>query len=196
MISIGKKNLAIAGVIWGISLIVFALVYMFVLKPQNEQLDRFGEEVKVLQDDVNRVRIAASESAKENLKKEIDDLKTQLGGFVVKTKDDIQRLASIEIYNLSRDIGLDAFHIDPWNGVEVPAFSECKYVYGKTMSVGFNSTYTELGKFINMLERYKTVIFVDNFSINRASDEKAKHKVEMNLVVLVEKTPADKDKKG
>jgi hypothetical protein len=186
MISIGRKNLIIAGLVWGICLVVFVPLYLFVLKAQEEQLTSLDNEVKGLQNDSDQARIAASVSARENLKNDIENLKTRLGSYVIDSND-IQDLASVEIFNMAKSIGLEEFHIDPWKGVDVAAFSNCKYVFGQTMIVSFNANFTEFARFINMLERYKTTIFVDSFSINRSSDENAKHKVNMNLAVLVAK---------
>lgn len=187
MISISRNNLKIAGIIWGISLIILVPVYLLVLKPQEDKKIKLENEVQALQDSIIKSGIVTSDSAIESLKQEVEDIKGQLDEFVVKTKDDIQNLASIEIYNISKELGLEGFHIDPWNGVEVAAFNDCKYVSGQTMIVGFGASYTEFAKFINMLERYKTVIFVDSFSITKSTDEKKKNQVQMNLAVLVEK---------
>ena len=45
MSSISGRNLKIAGLVWGISLTVFALVYLFVLKPQKAELVRLQTEL-------------------------------------------------------------------------------------------------------------------------------------------------------
>jgi hypothetical protein len=186
MILVDRKNLIIAGLVWGVSLVVFIPAYLFVIKNQEEQLTSLKNEIILLQVDSDQARIATSDSAKENLNKEIENLKMKLGNFVIDANN-IQDLASIDIINMARNIGLEEFHIDPWKGVDVAAFNDCKYVFGQTMIVSFSSSFTGFAKFINMLERYKTTIFVDSFSITRSSDEKAKHKINMNLAVLIAK---------
>lgn len=196
MILISRKNLIIAGLVWGISLAVFLLVYVFVLKPQKAELMRIDAKLKEKEKEANDSQGMTAESKLQNLRKQIEEFNAQLGEFVIKSKDEIQTLASLEIYNMSQEIGLDAFHIDPWSGVEVAAFSECKQVFGQTMIVGFNAGFPEFAKFINMLERYKTVIFIDSFSITRSTDESGKHKVDMNLAVLVEKPASTKGNKS
>lgn len=194
MISLSRKNLIIAGLIWGIGLIVCIPVYMFVLKPQEGQMAGLAQDVNNLQIEVNRIKIAASKTARENLKKENDDLKVRLGDFVIDSNA-IQSLAT-EIINISKNIGLEEFHIDPWSGVTVAAFSDCKYVLGQTIIVSFNAGFPEFAKFINMLERHKVTVFIDSFSVTRGSDEKAKHKVSINLAVLVAKQTPVKGARG
>ena len=194
MISISKNNIKTAGVVWGISLLILAPIYMYVLRPQKEQVAKLNSDIEELQNRVSEIKIAASDSARESLKKEVGDLKGQLDEFVVKNKDDIQNLASIEIYNIAKELGLDSFRIDPWNGVEVAAFNDCKYILGQTMIVGFNSDFNDFAKFVNRLERYKKAIFIDSFSITRSYEETKKPKIEINLAVLLEKTAPVKGK--
>jgi hypothetical protein len=174
--------------IWGISLIFIIPAFVFLLRPQMRKVDNFRQENDRLTKEALAVKFEAEESTRQGLQKQIDEMKLELSRFVVKSKDDIQRLASLEIDdNMSNQIGLDEFRIDPLSGGEIRTFKDCKYVYGQTMKVTFNATYPQFAKFINMLERYESVIFIDTFSITKEKAEESKHKVEMNLVVLVEK---------
>jgi Tfp pilus assembly protein PilO len=193
---ISGKYLKTAIAIWGISIAVFVLVFMLVLKPQMAKRDSLGREYKDVKSTADTAKVEAEDSARQELQKQIDDMKAQLSRFVLSSKDNIQTLASIEIYNMSKEIGLDAFNIDPWSAGEVSAFSECKFVFGQSIKVSFNATFREFAKFLNMLERYKSVIFIDTFSITSVNKENEKHKVEMNLAVLVEKPVAVKGARG
>lgn len=183
MISINRRNLKIAGVIWGISLIVFVLGYLLVLKPQKSKLDdlTMRQNTEPINYDLK----------KKQLDEQIDNIKVQLGNFVINSEN-IQDLASTEIFNLAKDTNLDAFLIKPWRNKEVPAFKKKKYVYGQFIEVSFNATFREFAKFLNKLEMHEPFIFIDSFSIIRSVGENEKHKVEMNLAVLVEKQIAAK----
>jgi Tfp pilus assembly protein PilO len=186
----GIKYLKPAAVVWVICLAIFIPAYMFVLKPQAVQFDSLTRDCN---DCKRKAEVAWLESQGSTLlavQKRIDEMKLQLDRFVVPSKEDIQSLASLEIYNMSKEIGLDAFHIDPWSGGDISAFSECKYVSGQPMKVTFEASFQQFAKFINMLESYKSVIFIDSFSITRSRNDNAKHKVDMNIAVLVaKKTP-------
>ena len=196
MSSIIGKYLKITLVVWGISLIFSVPAFWFLLRPQMKKIEVYKHDYNELKNQAFTATLEAEESTMRALQKQFDEVKTKYGMFVVHSKDDIQNLASLEIYNMSREIGLDSFHIDPWSTREIAAFSDCKYVFGQPMKVTFNASFPEFAKFLNMLERYKLVIFVDTFSITRENPEDIKHKVEMNLAVLVEKPVAVKDIKS
>ncbi len=183
----GVKYLKTAAVVWGVCIAVFVPAYSFVLKPQAAGLDSKTREYNEIKSQADTARFEAEGSTLLAAQKRIDEMKSQLDRFVVSSKENIQSLASLEIYNMSKEIGLDAFHIDPWSGGDIPAFSECKYVTGQPMKVTFEASFQQFAKFLNMLESYKSVIFIDSFSITRSRDNNAKHKVDMNLAVLVVK---------
>jgi Tfp pilus assembly protein PilO len=197
MSSISGKYGKTAVAVWGMCLAVFVLAFFLVIKPQMTTMASLEREYKEVKSIAETARIQAQDTTKQELQKQIDQMKTQLSRFVVASKDDIQTLASMEI-DMSKKMELDAFNIDPWSAGEISAFSECKYVFGQSMKVSFNGSFQQFAKFLNMLERYKSVIFIDTFSITRAQeqDKEAKNKVEMNLAVLVEKQPAAKGKQG
>jgi hypothetical protein len=182
MFSINRKNLKIAGTIWGIGLTVFVLGYLFIIKPQNSKLDELTNKLQ-------KINPESFEAKKKQLKEQIDSVKVQLDGFAIESED-VQDLASIEIFNLAKENNLDAFLIKPWRDREVAAFKRSKYVYGQFIEVSFNATFSEFAKFLNKLERNKSVIFVDSFSITRAKGDNLKHKVDMCLAVLVKKEAA------
>jgi len=184
---ISKKNLVLAGIVWGISLAIFVPAYMFILKKQVSDLENIDKSIAGLVSDINDAKTISSEDMIDRYRAQLEETKAQFNGFVVPSKDNIQTLASIEIDKMSHEIGLEAFHIDPWSSSEVVTFSECKYVFGQPMQVTFKATFNEFARFLNMLERYKTVIFIDNFSITRSTNDEEKHQVRMDLAVLVEK---------
>ena len=184
---ISKNNLILAGLVWGICLAVFVPAYFFVIQKQYSDLGNIESSIKELREELNRAKIISSEKEMDKYRNQVEEIKNVYNGFVIPSKDDIQELASIEIDRISREIGLEAFRIDPWSSNEIAAFSECKYVFGQPMEVTFNSTFNEFAKFINMLERYKSVIFIEKFSITRSKDKNTKHQVRMDLGVLVQK---------
>ncbi|MBN2589349.1 MAG: hypothetical protein JXA96_05780 [Sedimentisphaerales bacterium] len=188
MISISRNNLQIAGVIWGISVVVFASIYMFILKPQKLDMDNYAVKQQ-------KIDTTDFELQKKQLREQIDSIKVNLDDFVIGS-DYVQDLASVEIFNLAKDNNLDSFLIRPWRDKEVPAFKNNKYVYGQFIQVSFNATFNEFAQFLNKLERHEPYIFIDSFSIKRSTDGNKKHEVDMDLAILVEKNKTSKGAKG
>lgn len=187
---ISKKNLVNAGVVWGISLAVLIPVYLFVIQRQFDDFENIEKKCEQLTREVNDAMSLSSEEAKNKFNEQLNAMKNRYNGFVIPSKDSLQALASLEIDRISYEIGLEEFHIDPWISREVAAFSECKYLFGQPMEITFNANFNEFAKFLNKLEGYKSVIFIDTFSITRSKEKDKKHQVKMNLEVLVQKQSA------
>ncbi len=187
---ISRKNLVNAGVVWSISLAVLIPVYLLVIQRQFDDFENIEATCEQLARDVNEARLLSSEDAINKFRAQIEEMKNTYGGFVIPSKDNIQSLASLEIDRIAQEIGLEEFHIDPWISREVAAFSECKYLFGQPMEITFNANFNEFAKFLNKLEGYKSVIFIDTFSITRSIEKDKKHQVKMNLEVLVQKQSA------
>lgn len=187
---ISKKNLVNAGVVWGISLAVLIPVYLFVIQRQFDDFENIEKKCEQLTREVNDAMSLSSEEAKNKFNEQLNAMKNSYSGFVIPSKDSLQALASLEIDRISYEIGLEEFHIDPWISREVAAFSECKYLFGQPMEITFNANFNEFAKFLNKLEGYKSVIFIDTFSITRSKEKDKKHQVKMNLEVLVQKQSA------
>jgi hypothetical protein len=186
-----RKYIKTAAIFWGICLVVLVPVYLLALKPQMTRMETLQRQYQEKEIEAERIRADALESTRQELQKKIESLKAEFDRFVVPSKDAIQTLASIEIDKMCKDNGLDAY-IDPWNSGEVQAFNECKYVQGQFIKVTFSASFNDFAKFLNSLERYKSVIFVDNFSISRPQEKEAKGNVEMNLAVLVARQASQK----
>jgi hypothetical protein len=65
------------------------------------------------------------------------------------------------------------------------AINECRYILEGRMQIKFKSSFSQFAKFINLLERYKPVIFVDTFKIKLATNVNEGHQVEMVLTFFV-----------
>lgn len=191
MSSMSRKYIKTASMFWGLCLVVLAAMYLLTLKPQMEKMNKLRRQYKDKTIQAERFRVDAEESTIQEMQKEIDSLKDDYERFVVPSRDVIQTLALIEIDKMCKDIGLDAF-IDPWNNGEVQAFNDCKYVHGQFIKVTCNANFPDFARFLNRLERYKSVIFIDSFSISRPQEKETKGNVEMNLVVLVAKPALQK----
>lgn len=187
---ISRKNLVNAGVVWSISLAVLIPVYWFVIQRQFNDFENIGKTCEQLTRDVNEAMFLSSEDAMNKFRDQVEAMKNRYSGFVIPSKDNIQTLASLEIDRISHELGLEEFHIDPWSSREVAAFSECKYLFGQPIEITFNATFNEFAKFLNKLEGYKSVIFIDTFSITRSKEKDKKHQVKMYLEVLVQKQSA------
>lgn len=197
MKSIDGKYLKGAAVIWGICFIFFVLVFMFVLRPQSKRLTVIETEANQKKLEVDAAREAAEEKTREKLNEQIENLRAQLGNFVIDSED-IQDVGG-QIRNIFVNVGLNltlnSFSMDLQSSRSIGTFSDCKYVYGHPISVNFTASFNQFATFLNDLEKNKSVIFIDTFSINK-SDKGSSHKVNMQLAVLVKRAEQIKESEG
>jgi Tfp pilus assembly protein PilO len=172
---------------------VLLLAYVLVLRPQSKRLSRIEIQVVEKKNEENAAREAANEKTREKLNEQIKNLKEQLSNFIIKPGE-IQNVAS-KIQKIAEDTQLTSIKINPSSGKPISVFDDCQYVSGHPITVNFAASFSKFATFINELERHKSVIFIDTFSINK-SDEDSNHKVEMQLSVLVEKQEQIKESKG
>ena len=177
-------------------LAVFIPAYLLIINKQFNELHDLDNNINSLIEAKSQAASISSEEIIDKYRAQTEEVRSQFRKFVIPSKDNIQTLASIEIDKISHEIGLEEFHIDPWSSSEIAAFGECKYLFGQPMEVSFKATFNEFAKFLNMLERYKTVIFIDTFSITRSTGEDVKHQVRMALAVLVERPSSSAESSG
>lgn len=172
---------------------VLLLAYILVLRPQSIRLSQIESQVVAKKNEENTAREAANEKTRATLNEQIKNLKEQLNNFVI-NPGEIQNVAS-KIQQIAEDTQLSSIKINPSSGKPISAFDDCKYVSGHPISVDFVASFNKFATFLNKLERHKSVIFIDTFSISK-TEEDSKHKVEMQLSILVEKQDKVQESKG
>ena len=188
-----SKYLKTAGIVWILCFAGFAAIYFLVILPQSKQIERLKIDHEQWQQKADYVKHGTQESTIEQIQEQIEDFQNKLSDFTVSSEDDIQTLAYVEIYNISKEMGLEINIDDPSTKGKVAAFNDCKYIYGQPIEVRFNASFQEFAVFLNLLERHKTVIFIDNFSISK-TEQANKHSVKMQLAVLVQNEALSADK--
>ncbi len=178
------KYIKAAVFVWSGCFIVFLLVFMTVLSPLKKRRTLIETEYTKIKANADDAKLAAQEQTKIWLNERIENLNKSLGDFVIRPGS-ISNL-TYEISGISNEIGLNTFQVSP-TGQSVTALDNCKYVSGQLYQVGFTASFNQFAAFLNALERYRPVIFVDTFSIARSRQGDTDHKVGMQLAVLVAK---------
>ncbi len=184
------KYIKLAALVWSGCFVVFLLVYILVLFPLNRRRTYIETEFRKVKTNADAAMLASQEQTKIRLNEQIKELKENLGNFVIEPGNTSN--LTYQISGISNNIGLNAFQVTP-SGQDITTFDNCKYISGQLYHVGFTASFNQFAEFLNALERYKPVIFIDTFSITRSRDGKTNHIVDMQLAILVAKN--DKAKK-
>ena len=187
------KYIKLAALIWSCCFIVFLLVFLLVLSPLNRHRTQVESEFKKVKSDADSALLASEEETKIRLNEQIQDLNDTLGNFVIESENTSNLI--YQISGISNEIELKAFQITP-TGQNISTFDNCKYISGQLYHVGFTASFNQFATFLNALERYRPVIFIDTFSITRSRQGENSHTVDMQLAILVLKNEKAKKAKG
>ena len=180
-----RKYLKMGVFVWAGCFIVFLLFYLLVLVPQ-EKLRASVEERFV---ETKRIADAAREAAKEErkieLSNQVENLDKRLKGFVTEQEETAN--LTFDISQISSDIKLRSFSITATGSEGIIEIDNCDYIFAKHIDITFVSSFNQFASFLNALERWRPVIFIDTFSIKRSRQSASGHEVGMKLAVLVGK---------
>ena len=123
---------------------------------------------------------------KEQLRNEIKELQDELGNFVIDFDDSAN--LTFDISQIANKKKVRSFSIktkDSRGGSKLP---DCEQLNEDDIEIRFTTNnFTQFATFLNALERHQPVIFVDKFTMGRASQSDEGHKVSMSLSVFVKK---------
>jgi Tfp pilus assembly protein PilO len=179
---LSKKTVIAIAVIVAATVCVAACGWVVLLGSQRKAIADIDELIVQKQDEV----ISANDNN--------DDAET---AFIAKMSLGHQKLAG---YVLTRqeasDLGVDINRIAQKTGVhEFSSTNRMKSAYGKInecehivegrIQLEFKSSFSQFAEFVNRLERFEPVIFVDDFEIKRSTANDNKHDVSLVVAFFV-----------
>jgi len=188
MKDIFKKYFTAVALIWICCFVVLFIVYILALSPQRKSQVRIEQdllETRLLYESIHQ---ATTTQAKSKLISQIEQLRNNLGDFVI----DYENLANLtfDISRMATEQKLASFSIKTRNDFSGAASSGDKHLRQDRIELQFAAGFNQFARFLSALERHRPVVFVDDFSITRSSRGHGRHQVSMNLGVFVKKSPA------
>jgi hypothetical protein len=180
-----KKYLTTMGIVWGISLVVFAIASYFIINPQMKIKSKLFKEVAEKKAQLDLAYNASLEENKKKLAAEVETLRTKLGDYV----SDYENFAN-QTFSISRIAGdkqVTAFTVKTPEMDKQQDQIKAKSLQENKMEISFTSDFLQFANFINTLERHQPVVFVDRFKIQRGDQGGPSNKVDMSLSFFVRK---------
>jgi len=187
---IHRKSLMILVLLWGGALIVFAAIHMFLMLPQRKESALLGEKLMQKQLMYDSSRAAASEWARGILTQKVKELTGELDGFVAEV-DDLDGIW-FSASRIADEIGVDAFQS---RGIDSESYSlipNCYDIGTASVEVSFAGSFRKFARFVNQLERYEPVVFINDFTIARSRKEDSPPETKLILSVFVRVPEEDK----
>ena len=179
------KHFKTMGLIWAGCLVLFLLANTLVLAPQRRNKKNIEKQLTDKNQIYNSTLGATQKKSKIQLNEQIEDLRDRLRDFVTDS-DDLANLI-FDISQIANEKKVNSFSIKARNrpgGSEIP---NCDHICENHIDISFTSGFNQFAAFLNALERYGPVIFVDKFTITRAENDSSGHQVRMSLAVFVRK---------
>jgi len=185
-----KKFLIIWVLAWGTSLLLLAVIHLFLVTPQKEELKILRGELVEKEQQYSHSEIADSAGTRTQLNKEATQLSKDLAEYVVE-RDDLSKV-TFGVKKIASEIGLRKFQSSLIGGSFYTPVDNCYRIGSMSVRLNFNSTFSEFAGFTNTLERHKPIIFIEDFSIEQPSGNETELQVSMVFSAFV-RIPFTKD---
>ena len=183
-----KKLLAVLVLLWGGSVIVLLSIHMFLMMPQRKESQLLEKQLMEKRLKYDTSKAADSGEARARLAQEVGVLTAELEKFAadVEDLDDL----SFSISKIAAEIGVDVFQS---KGVDSETYSlipNCYSIGRVSTEINFGGSFNKFARFVNRLERYKPVVFIDEFTINQPRRQGSGPVMRLFLSVFV-RVPAE-----
>ncbi len=190
MNSVYGKYLTKMAAIWAGCFVLFLITHMLVLAPQKNTKQELEQKLR----EKKRIHNLAIEMAKKEnrikLNEELEDLREKLNAVAV----DFENATNLtfDISRIANEEKVSSFSIESGRVVgRNDKKSRNKHILESNYDVSFLANdFNQFAALLNALERHKPAIFVDTFTIRRSGrggGDDSKHRVKMDLTVLIKK---------
>ncbi|MEN6426408.1 MAG: hypothetical protein ABFE13_13690 [Phycisphaerales bacterium] len=180
-----SKYLLIMAAVWVPCLSLAVASYVLVLRPQLDCRHDLEAKVVLAKEYYARALEAAKPELQARLTGQVERLRGRIEDFLVHIEDAPQ--LAFAIGNMAQETRLESFGIRPVSAKASLTSDDLDRVAERRLNVSFLAGFTRFAAFLNALERYHPVVFVETFTINRPQEADAQPQVDMGLAVLVEK---------
>ena len=189
MKAIHKKFFIALGLLWGLSILSLAGVHFLLLEPQRELLAAQEVELVQVKEEYDKCMDIGRAEVRQAWQEQIEQLGQDLGDYV-SGPEDLDKLV-FGISKIGGQVGVKGFFSEVIGEDSYSVMTNYEYIGVSNTAVEFDGTFNQLARFINLLERFRPVIFVDDFTIRRLRSEGNEHKVDMLFKVFVRMQPEE-----
>ena len=179
-----KKYLTTAALIWAVCFTLFFFVYILVLGPQRSNQKWVENKLNEKKQMYESALKATQKETRIQLNEEIKRLQNRLGDFVIDFEDSAN--LTFDISQIAGEEKLASFSVKSRDSSKVSAIPNCDYICENHIDVSFTAWFPQFATFLNALERYRPVLFVDKFAVSSGRGD-SRPQVNVDLVVFTRK---------
>ena len=178
-----KKFIIRIALIFLIGLLPSILGYFLIINPKRTSLKIIQDQIKNENKRLNCTLAVADEVRQNQFKQEWQQLQEQISKFVINLGQ--TNNLSLQISRIANKTGLYMFASQTKNERFFNEIPNCEIIGESYIDISFRGSFPQFATFLNALERYKPVIYVDKFVVSQTDKGITCNKVEMTLSMLV-----------
>lgn len=184
-IKIYRKYLTRTAIAWAACLVLFILVYILVLGPQNSSRKRLKSTLAEKKQLYEFAQRATQEQTKIRLNEQIEGLGDILKDFVVDFEDSAN--LTFDIGRIAKEEDVSSFSIKNNNKQGISEIPDCNSICENHIDISFIAGFNQFATFVNALERHQPVLFVNEFTISRSKKGESTYQVTLDVAAFVKK---------
>lgn len=180
---LSKKSiyLAIAAIVAAVCIMVS--VGVFAIGPQRKAISAIDDIMQAKEAELFEKLAGDNSSDGDMFAESLSQACKDLSKYVIRL--DLVSEFVVDINRLANKAGLQELNITNRMLGSYSAINECQHIREGRIQIKFESSFSEFAKFVNSLERYKPVIFIDTFKIRRSGSGDRGNDVDMVLTFFV-----------
>lgn len=185
-----RKSLKISAIIWAGCLVLFVLIYILVLGPQNRTVKKLESEFYEKKQTYEFAQNAALEETQNKLLEQIRSLRDDLGVFTTDFKNSANLI--FDISRIAKEKDVTSLNVENEKTKTASDQDLAKNISESRINISFISGFGQFAAFLNALERHRPVLFVNEFKLMRSNQNDSAYQVDMDVAALIEKQQDDK----
>ena len=182
-----RKYLTITAIVWAVCLVLFAVAYMILLKPQTKRKQHFDRKIAEKKQLYESAKLAAKQETVEQLNLQIDRLQERLNDFVTDFEESVH--LTFNMGQIANEEKVAKLGVRPKekSGSATKSVADSNAVDESCIEVSFEAGFSQFAEFVNNLERHRPVFLVHEFKIARSNHNKSAYYVTLDVRALVRK---------
>jgi hypothetical protein len=180
-----RKYIITMGIVWGVSFLLSAIAFYFLINPQLKVKAGLLQEVAEKKEQLNVAINASLEENKKKLATEVESLRIRLGNYASEYEDSPN--LTFAVSRIAGDKQVNNFNVKTPDSGRQQEQLAVKNLQENKMEISFASDFMQFINFINTLERHQPVVFVDRFRVQHDGQGGTANKIDMSLSFFVRK---------
>ena len=174
----------VTAAIWAVSVIVLGGGYTLLYMQQQANFLQVKSQCHERHIAMNKAQLAAQDEVKAKQKQQCEEVHQLISGFSTQ-QDSVTELV-FEIGRIANELRLSEFSSKDQKQKNYSTVGKSELVSEVWLKVEFQATFEQFAQFLNRLECHDPVVFVEEVSFRRGSQDTHEHTTSLQLSFLAE----------